>query len=360
MLSLVHLPVEVLDVIFAPLPAHTLAALARTNEHLNPSASRLLYRHVSLSSVTRNLSAVSTLASRPHLSSLVRTFAITVEDGAEGIDSGYYTQLSQALNDMKGLSTLEVHIDARLSWILPKPAPSKCPSPLEHFACSFGLDKHVARFLSSTPSLRSLQLASSPAWVDLPQSVIPNLTTYTGPPNLLAQLLPSRRLTSLHLSEDLSLADIEHFAQTTDAPTKPIPAARRHPPFPRTGIVANTTIETLSTITSAEPVAVIEALGQFCPNLVSLQVIATCAFWQTLDMAFYARIGSALSLMPRLLSFELSGMHWEFRPKSTLTADGICVEKEWISPPVTPRHGGVELDTNNDLDFEEAFMEWAY
>ena len=55
-------------------------------------------------------------------------------------------------------------------------------------------------------------------------------------------------------------------------------------------------------------------------------------------------------------------MHWEFRPKSTPTADGTCVEKEWISPPVTPRHADVEhLDANNnDVDFEDAFMEWAY
>jgi hypothetical protein len=65
--------------------------------------------------------------------------------------------------------------------------------------------------------------------------------------------------------------------------------------------------------------------------------------------------------MPRLCSFELSGMHWEFRPKATLTADGTCLEKEWVSPPVTPRLDAVEApNTANDFDFEEAFMEWAY
>jgi len=364
-MSLANLPLEVLDVIFEPLSTTTLAALARTNERLTPSASRLLYRHLSLSSIARNFSAVTTLASRPHLASLVRTFAITIEDGAEGIDACYYKHLRQAVHSMNALTSLEMHIDASLSWILPNLSPVVGVSPaseLEHFACSFSLDKYVASFLAGVPSLLSLQLATSPNYVELPQSAIPNLATYTGPPNVLSQLIPSRPITSLHLFGDLSLDDVEHFAQTISAPDRAVSCD--YPASRRTGddkISANATIETLSAITSAEPVAVIEALAQACPNLVSLQVIATCAFWQAPDMAFYGRVANALSLLPNLCSFELSGMHWEFRPKSTLTADGTCVAKEWISPPVTPRHDDVEqLDTNNDFDFEEAFMEWAY
>ena len=54
-------------------------------------------------------------------------------------------------------------------------------------------------------------------------------------------------------------------------------------------------------------------------------------------------------------------MHWEFRPKVTLTPNGTCIEKEWMSPPVTPRLDAQEgLAGNADWEFDEAFMEWAY
>lgn len=68
--------------------------------------------------------------------------------------------------------------------------------------------------------------------------------------------------------------------------------------------------------------------------------------------------------MPELGVFELSGMHWEHRPKSSspFTSKPSCVEKEWVSPPVTPR--AIELDPDAgrqiDFDFGEAFMEWSY
>lgn len=55
-------------------------------------------------------------------------------------------------------------------------------------------------------------------------------------------------------------------------------------------------------------------------------------------------------------------MHWAYRPKTILTPHGTCIEKEWMSPPVTPRLDAVEGDgmANGDWEFEEAFMEWAY
>lgn len=287
-MSLVDLPVELLDVIFEPLTSTTLAALARTNEHLNPSASRLLYRHLALSSHDCNLAAVSTLASRPHLASLVRTFAITVGEGAEGVEAEYYVQLSQAVRGMKDLTSLEVHIDASLSWVLLKGSPANELSPyprLEHFACSFGLDANISLFLVNAPSLLSLQLAPSADYVELPSTVIPRLTTYTGPPTILPHLLSTRPVTSLHLQGDLSLDDISHLAKTVSAPGSA--AAHECTAYSRAAdgdIPSNATVETLSTITSAQPVAVIEALAQACPYLVSLQVITTCPLWQAPDI----------------------------------------------------------------------------
>lgn len=279
-MSLSNLPVELLDAILEPLAASTLATLSRTSHRLSPSASRLLYRHLALSSVARNLSAVATLASRPHLSALVRTFSITVQDGTRDLHPKYYVLLSQALHLLKDVTSLDVHIDADLSWVLPK---SSAYPHLQHFGCSFGLDIGVATFLASTPDLRSLQLAAeSPNCSILPRSSVPHLTSYTGPPNLLPQLLPTRSLNSLHLSGDLTIEDIEHF---NDAPTPTATHSHtcdRWPtPTPTPGPDA---IETLSTITSAHPALVVEALAEACPNLVSLQLIASYAFWQAPDV----------------------------------------------------------------------------
>ena len=182
----------------------------------------------------RNLTAVSTLALRPHLAALVRSFSITIDDGAEKTEPGYYDRLKQAVQGMSGLTSLEIHIDASLSWVmLSSPLVRDVPlyPRLEHFACSFGLDSHIAGFLAHTPSLTSLQLASSTDFVELPTSIIPSLATYTGPCTLLAQLLPSRPVTSLHLSGDLSLTDIELFAETIGAPSSAVsdvcPVSRR-------------------------------------------------------------------------------------------------------------------------------------
>ena len=81
-------------------------------------------------------------------------------------------------------------------------------------------------------------------------------------------------------------------------------------------------------------------------------------FWQS----FCGRIANSLASLPLLTAFELGGMHWEFRPKSVSSPNGICPEKEWISPPVSPRSADVNEQTlyDNDYDFDNAFMEWGY
>ena len=77
---------------------------------------------------------------------------------------------------------------------------------------------------------------------------------------------------------------------------------------------------------------------------------------------FFARIASTLSSsLPALSAFELSGVHWVFRP-NTGSASAASSGKEWVSPPVTPRPADAEvLDVQDwDFGFNEAFMEWAY
>ncbi|KAI0921511.1 hypothetical protein AcW2_006460 [Taiwanofungus camphoratus] len=372
-MSITTLPVELLDAICEPLATDpsTLSSLALTSTAVNPSVTRLLYRTLSVSTHARNLPVVGTLAARPALARLVHTFSITLDE-AETALHPLYKQLQTALRRMPQLASLELLVDTHASWMLPGVDCDLEYRCLEHFACSFPLDAHLSAFLGRLPSLRSLQL-SAPAPPNtslLPSSYIPLLESYTGPGSLLPLLSP-RPLTTLHLSGDLTAVDIPG---TSGA----LPVGEPPPDFYETAnwlaspdgetkdnkdAVAQ--VQVLSAITSAPPAQLLEALARAYPKLVCLRLMTTCAFWEAPDMTLYARISAALASLPALASFELSGMHWEARPKSSPFV-GVhgCIEKEWVSPPVTPRVAEfrVELEDRNDRDFElgEAFMEWSY
>lgn len=289
-MSLALLPAELLDTIFAPLAPATLAALACTSTSLYPSATRLLYRHLTLSSYARNLSALNTLATRSHLCLLVRSFSISLDEHLEESSSAFPALLGAAVRGMTNLSSLELQADPGHSGLLAPAATSEYPN-LEHFACSFPLDVHVARFLERSPALLSLQLGPSPDSAELGSTTIPRLTTYTGPPSLLGTLLPSRPIASLFLSGDLALSHVEllRLAKPSGAPTTPTLKLPHAAHGAHDALPVNATIKTLSAITSAPPVAVIEALANACPHLVSLRLITTCAFWETPDMVRSSR-----------------------------------------------------------------------
>ena len=79
---------------------------------------------------------------------------------------------------------------------------------------------------------------------------------------------------------------------------------------------------------------------------------------------FYSRIAATLSTLPRLATFELAGIHWQSRLKEA-SSSAKPEEKEWITPPVTPRAPLVappaeELDADRDYDFDGAFLDWSY
>ncbi|KAI0829492.1 hypothetical protein BC628DRAFT_1315399 [Trametes gibbosa] len=389
-MHLAALPVELLDAILAPLapsPA-SLAAAALSSAALNPSATRLLYRHLSLSDYAGNLSVIRLLASRPDLASLVRTFSVHLSD-ADPATLPTYAHLQRALVRMTNLTSLALYVDASTSWILSPPHAQNgqmCeilrPDPpfyprLEHLTCNFPLDPHLAAFLGQLPSLISLQLASllsdaeiesEPEPAFLHSSHIPLLEAYTGPARVLPALA-SRPLRAVHLSGDLTL----DLLPSTSAPSaeeamshlRKAGATSNHPhhqhasPDTDTG----TLLQVMSAITSAPPAPLLEALALAYPNLVCLRLMTTHALWDLPDLAFYSRIANTLATLPHLTAFELSGMHWQSRRKSS--EPPAAAEKEWISPPVSPRAAefpppDFEDGEPRDYDFDGAFLDWSY
>ncbi|KAH9853723.1 hypothetical protein C2E23DRAFT_858862 [Lenzites betulinus] len=386
-MELTALPVELLDAILAPLaPSSTsLAAVARSCAALNPSATRLLYRHLSLSEYARNLQVIRLLAARPDLAAQVRTFSVHLND-AEPAALPTYTDLQRALLRMTNLTSLALYVDASASWILSPPHAESgqkdsilhpeppCYPRLEHLTCNFPLDPHLAAFLGQLPSLISLQLASlfsdaevesEPEPAPVQSSHIPRLEAYTGPARVLPALA-SRPLRAVHLSGDLTL----DLVPSTSAPSaeEAMPHLRQ-PGAPPTYIPREADADTgallqvMSAITSAPPAPLLEALALAYPNLVCLRLMTTRALWDLPDLAFYSRIADTLATLPHLTAFELSGMHWQSRRKAA--EPPTAAEKEWISPPVSPRAAelpppDLEDGEPHDYDFDGAFLDWSY
>ncbi|KAI9001239.1 hypothetical protein BD414DRAFT_27543 [Trametes punicea] len=384
-MALADLPPELIDAALAPL-AHNLSALAAVAlscSALNPSATRLLYRNLSLSAYARNVSVVNLLAVRPDLAGLVRTFSVHLDD-VEPAVLPTYSDLQRALALMTNLTSLALYVDASASWILSPPRAKTSqkggilhPVPafyprLEHLTCNFPLDAHLAAFLGQAPSLISLQLSSvlssdpdlqsEPELVHVPPSHIPLLEAYTGPAYVLPALA-SRPLRAVHLSGDLTLDLL---------PSASAPSTEEAMSLLRETEDNGALLQVMSAMTSAAPAQLLEALALAYPNLICLRLMTTRALWDLPDLAFYSRIASTLSTLPHLAAFELSGIHWQSRRKA-LESDSSSstavpsAAKEWISPPVSPR--AAELpppdDDDDDLedrdyDFDGAFLDWSY
>ncbi|KAI0771906.1 hypothetical protein BD413DRAFT_492645 [Trametes elegans] len=393
-MALAALPVELLDAVLAPLALHqpALAAAALSCSALNPSATRLLYRHLSLSAYARNLSAIHLLAARPDLAALVRTFSVHLDD-AEPAVLPTYSDLHHALALMTNLTSLALYVDASASWILSQPQGPNSqkgdilhPGPafyprLEHLTCNFPLDAHLAAFLSQVPSLISLQLSSflsdappdgqsEPEPVHVSPSHIPLLEAYTGPAHALPTLA-SRPLRAIHLSGDLTLNLIPTASVSApsaeEAMSRLGPAGAPADPGSRVDTAAPTTgalLQVMSAMTSAAPAQLLETIALAYPNLVCLRLMTTRALWDIPDFSFYSRIADTLSTLPHLAAFELSGIHWQSRQK-TADSEPTAPEKEWISPPVSPRAAElpppdeVPLE-DRDYDFDGAFLDWSY
>jgi len=372
-MSLTALPVELLDAICEPLECNlsALASFALTCAAAYPSATRVLYRTVSVSAFAGNLPVVRTLATRPDLARLVHAFSITLSD-ADAVLRAFYVQLQTALRRMSQLESLELLVDSNASWVLSGLAN---PHRIGHFVCSFPLDTHVAAFLARTPALRSLQISDpAPSSTQvLSEDHVPQLQSYTGPASLLP-LLASRPLSTIHLSGDLRIEDIP---QSAGAPIffEPGSESNSHSyPAPKNsgsgeGAKGYEQVQILSAITSAPPASVLEALAVTYPSLSCLKLMTTSAFWESPDMTLYTRIAATLASLSSLTVFELSGVHWEARTKSPSSCSPKTgeEEKEWVSPPVTPRatefHTEIEALLENqsqDLGFGEAFFDWSY
>jgi hypothetical protein len=241
---------------------------------------------------------------------------------------------------MTEIISLELFVDPGASWVLTG-TPHRVFPRLEHLACSFPLDSHVVDFLGKTKALLQLEVdgISSPLSLPmptLPDGSLPRLCVFKGSSHAAMAIIPGRPVESIQLnSGDLTQDDIAILAQST----------------------AHVAI--LGATTSSLPVPLLQTLMHHLPHLVYLQITTTYTFSERPDavrlsyghyshnslnqfsQTFYQHIAKALTSLPNLRVFELSGMPWGSSLKTAENEGRV-----WQSQPLT-----------NDFDTGDASLD---
>ncbi|TFK43162.1 hypothetical protein BDQ12DRAFT_709004 [Crucibulum laeve] len=321
-MSFSQLPVELLDAFCFYLSPADLASLCRTSSVLYPVAQRLLYREVSIDFIAQNLSVVVTLAKKPRIASYVRKLAIRLSPFST-LFSSFYSHLRTALSSMHELTSLDLFADASASWVLRTPEDTTYPR-LTHFASSFAFDEHVVHFLQKAGALLDLEVDSLPSLdsrtlPSLSAVSLPRLTDFTGSSQAAQVIVPGRPVDTIHLNSGDMTEDVaESLAMST-----------AH-------------VLVLGATTSSRPVPLLGSLAQRMPHLVYLRMMTTYEFADAPDAVFYENIANALTSLPDLKAFELSGMHWGSSQKELNDA------RVWQSEPLNTGFGA------DDAQFADA------
>lgn len=317
-------PPELLDSICCLLPTPDLLAVASANFSLNAVAQRSLYRNISITPATHNLSVLNTLATRPHIAAHVRTFSITIHNEQP---HPFHNTLAKALEQMTELTSLSLSLDEDSSWVLNSEAHYH---NLSSFTSSFSLDSNLVRFLGRTPAIVELQVGPVPpsndrSEIGLPSTSIPRLARFNGPYQTAKAVVPQRPVEALFLSEVIE--DDSIFGQLSQSK-------------------ANITI--FDGVVSLGLLPCVTAISQTMPSLQYLRLMTVAPLDEHFDQvrrspfkfisdgsflssmqSLYQQLSDTLGSMSALTSFEYSGMSW------TCWNDSDS-KRVWQSSPPTP------------------------
>jgi hypothetical protein len=322
------LPHELVDAVCENLPLADLSRLSYTASFVHVAALRHLYRHVYISPSRRNLGVVLTMARKPQIAHLVRSFAIDLDSDFTILRS-FYRQLARALSAMTELTSLHLYVDPSATWILRNLSFPR----LIHFACPFALDSHVSSFLGRTPALLELEVDSIPFRHERPASVlkpssVPQLQQFSGSSYAAEAIIPSRPVHSVQLTAgDLTVDVAQRLSQST------------------------VDIAVLSAPTSSAPNSLLQILSMRMQSLLHLRLMTTYNFPEAPDVNFYQDIAGALNAFTDLQTFELSGMHWDSQARKYSDPQRV-----WQSEPIeleapAGNDGLLDIDSDSDLFF---------
>ncbi|TFK76129.1 hypothetical protein BDN72DRAFT_885585 [Pluteus cervinus] len=305
------LPLELLDVVCDHVPFADLVAFGRCNSSLYQITQRRIYRHLSVSVMSRNLSVIVTLAKSRATAQHVRTLTARLDSFTAPFNT-LYCYLAKALSFMTELTSLDLFVDIDASWILQGIGNYGLPR-LRHFSCSFPFDHHVAQFLNSTNALEELSLeaiipeTNPPAPPSLHPLSLPRLSQFNGSSQTAQAIVPGRPVTTIALTTgDLTDSVVETLARST-----------AH-------------VDYLTATTSSLAVPLLGSLSRHMRKLVFLSLSPTYSFSAPPDVTFYEEVAGALGSLPDLKVFELGGMRW-----GSCTKPDNEDERIWQSKPLS-------------------------
>jgi hypothetical protein len=306
------LPHELLDNVCSYLPATDLLTCTRSSSSLAHIAQRHLFRNVSLGATTKNPLIVLLLARNPRLARCVRTFQIRLEPRSPVFRS-FYDVLATALENMTGLTSLELHLRSCSSSVLRRATwnPDVLYPRLRQFTCSLPFDANVVDFLSKAPNLDSLSLDHIPTPGDrpltpfIPSVVVPHLTQFAGPQHAALALVPGRPLTSIQLHDGDLTEDIAETLAGTTSTLLFFSASTSSPPLPILRSIRNSMNE-LMFLRLMNTQKFLDVPDRVSFPRVNCASTSTDVFTQT----FFLEAADVLYDILNLTAFELCGMHW--------------------------------------------------
>ncbi|KAK7060312.1 hypothetical protein VNI00_001077 [Paramarasmius palmivorus] len=318
------LPLELLDAVFQFLSASDLARLSRSCSRYHPVARRLLYRHVAVAPVYKNLSLLLTLARKPDIARHVRSFSIELAGPDATVSHSYYRQLSIALSFMTELKSLNLSLDPSTTWVLQG---VKAHS-LTRFSSNFSLDHYVTRFLEHTHSLLELELGPPHAMhISSVPPFVPLLEQFSGPTQIAELIVPGRPVKSVQLtSGDLTESVVEQLAKSS------------------------VRIDVLSATSSLSAPRLLDLLSKHMRYLVYLRMMTICSVTEAPDVNYYDNVANGLASLPDLRAFEFSGMHWGTLNKTKMELE----QAVWQAKPLD---AAFAVDQSLEMeDYSEIFF----
>ncbi|KAF6742738.1 hypothetical protein DFP72DRAFT_1179008 [Ephemerocybe angulata] len=292
------LPFELLSAACSFLSLHDLYVLARTSSVLRAAANDTLYKNIAIHTNSAPVHFIQKLAAEPPLARLVRTCRIVVglEDTVTPQPSLAYAEIASALSNMSGLTSLSLFAPVCHGGEILKTGPGAFFPQLRQLQASFPFGQIMIDFLSKTPGLESLVLDQSRAdlTLEIPHTLLPRLSTISGPGRLSQVLVPGRPVSSISItSERLSEDMVSVLAASAGRVT------------------------TLSADMSGPLLPILEALAVMMPELEVIRLDTANEFcgqfcYTVRRTGFMEQVKISLNSMHRLKSAEISSLRWRW------------------------------------------------
>ncbi|KAF6751282.1 hypothetical protein DFP72DRAFT_907987 [Ephemerocybe angulata] len=304
-MSLSTLVPELVSRILINLNLNDVRALSSSCFRLRIASEPTLYKTIVIS--RHSLPLLSILLHKPQLAAYVRTVKFLVAPDSQAIQSclSSLEVASLALAQMRGLVSLSISIPPQSSsTVLPIGSTAFFPD-LRDLQLSFKLDSHLVEFLTRTPGLTCLKLdqaedippqASLPP-ILLPNTLLPNLTSISGPVALVQALVPGRPVSSIFItSGNLTNAAVTQIGLSSAA------------------------ISTLDAKISSAPIPIIQELVISAPHLTHLRLATTYDLWlDFFNVVFIDQVKTVLSGLGQLRTANIAGLIWKWSALHVLT-----------------------------------------